>query len=47
MSFDGRKRSAVFGIRIASGRRAIWTFRFAVMPGFSRRSSFGTLIIVA
>ncbi len=34
-------------MRIASGRRAIWTFRFAVMPGFSRRSSFGTLIIVA
>jgi hypothetical protein len=43
----GRKRRAVFGMRVISVRRAISTLTFAVMPGLSLSSGFGTSITVA
>ncbi len=46
MSAVGRNRSAAFGTRSTSVRLAICTFRFAVMPGLSFRSLFGTSMIV-
>src|SRR6185503_4863702 len=42
----GRKRSAAFGTRSTFSFIAICTVTFAVIPGFSFRSSFGTSIIV-
>jgi hypothetical protein len=43
----GLKRSAAFGMRTTSVRRAISTLTLAVMPGFSLSSGFGTSMTVA
>jgi hypothetical protein len=40
----GRKRNAAFGMRSAFVRFAISIFTFAVIPGFSFNSRFGTVI---
>ena len=46
-SFVGRNRSAEFGTRRTLLLRAISTLTFAVMPGFSFNSLFGTSMTVA
>ncbi len=46
MSSVARNRSAAFGMRTTSSRRAISRVTVAVMPGFSLRSGFGTSISV-
>ena len=47
MSAFGRNRSAAFGTRSTSVRRAISIVTFAVMPGLSFSCGFGTSMTVA
>jgi len=46
MSLVGRNRRAGAGTRSTSSRRKISILMFAVIPGFSSRSGFGTEITV-